>query len=206
VSTPHEVERIRMVRERAKYLVAIGACATSGGIQALRNLHRAEVWKRAVYASPEHISVLDRVDALSSHVRVDLELWGCPVNAHQVLGALHDLLAGVSPAPGRDKLCLECKRIGTVCVVVAQAIACIGGFHRAPAPEAVSRLRSRLHDAVPLAEELVRWTASLALPHSRQQFVSVALRHPTEYPLNEGRIVASDGLDIPVAEYPAHFC
>lgn len=56
VSTPHEVERIRMVRERAKYLVAIGACATSGGIQALRNLHRAEVWKRAVYASSEHIS------------------------------------------------------------------------------------------------------------------------------------------------------
>jgi coenzyme F420-reducing hydrogenase alpha subunit len=83
--------------------------------------------------------------------------------------------------------------------------ACLGGFHRAPAPEAVSRLRSRLHDAVPLAEELVRWTASLALPHSRQQFVSVALRHPTEYPLNEGRIVASDGLDIPIAEYPAHF-
>jgi coenzyme F420-reducing hydrogenase gamma subunit len=54
VSTPHEVERIRMVRERAKY--AIGAFVTSGGIQALRNLHRAEVWKRAVYASSEHIS------------------------------------------------------------------------------------------------------------------------------------------------------
>jgi len=83
--------------------------------------------------------------------------------------------------------------------------ACIGGFHRAPSQAAISRLRGRLHDAVPLAEELVRWTASLALPHARQSFISVALRHPTEYPLNEGRIVSSDGLDISIAEYPEHF-
>jgi len=82
---------------------------------------------------------------------------------------------------------------------------CIGGFHRAPPAAAVSALRSRLHDAVPLAEELVRWTASLALPHSRQDFVSVALRHPSEYPLNEGRIVSSDGLDIAIGEYEEHF-
>jgi coenzyme F420-reducing hydrogenase gamma subunit len=126
VSTPHEAERIKRVRERSKYLIALGACATSGGIQALRNLHRADAWTRAVYASPEHISVLDRVEPLSSHVRVDLELWGCPVNSHQVLGALYDLLAGVGPAPSRDKLCMECKRIGTVCVVVAQGIPCMG--------------------------------------------------------------------------------
>jgi coenzyme F420-reducing hydrogenase alpha subunit len=82
---------------------------------------------------------------------------------------------------------------------------CIGGFHRAPSLPAISALRSRLHDAVPLAEELVRWTTSLALPDARQSFISVALRHPTEYPLNEGRIVSSDGLDIPIAEYPEHF-
>ena len=82
---------------------------------------------------------------------------------------------------------------------------CIGGFHRAPSLAAISKLRSRLHDAVPLAEELVRWTASLALPDARQHFVSVALRHPTEYPLNEGRIVSSDGLDIAIGEYAEHF-
>ena len=82
---------------------------------------------------------------------------------------------------------------------------CIGGFHRAPNLAALSKLRSRLHDAVPLAEELVRWTASLALPNARQSFISVALRHPTEYAINEGRIVASDGLDIPIAEYAEHF-
>ncbi len=81
----------------------------------------------------------------------------------------------------------------------------IGGFWRAPAMEAVSALRAKLHDAVHLAEDLVGWTASLALPHSRQDFVSVALRHPGEYPLNEGRIVSSDGLDIPIEEFDAHF-
>jgi coenzyme F420-reducing hydrogenase gamma subunit len=126
VSTPHEVERIREVRARSKYLIALGACATSGGIQALRNLADAPSWTRAVYATPQFISTLDRVTPLSAHVRVDLELWGCPVNAHQVLAAMHDLLAGVSPAPSRDKLCMECKRQGHVCVVVAHGKPCLG--------------------------------------------------------------------------------
>ncbi len=126
VSTPHEVERIKAVRAQSKYLIALGACATSGGIQALRNLADAPAWTRAVYASPQHISTLDRVTPLSAHVRVDLELWGCPVNARQVLGAMHDLLVGVAPASNRDKLCLECKRLGQVCVVVARGSPCMG--------------------------------------------------------------------------------
>lgn len=126
ISTPHEIERIRAVRERSKYLVAIGACATSGGIQALRNLNDAPAWTRAVYAAPEFISVLDRVTPLSAQVRVDLELWGCPVNANQVIAAMHDLLAGVSHSPSRDKLCMECKRIGNACVVVTEGLPCMG--------------------------------------------------------------------------------
>ncbi len=80
-----------------------------------------------------------------------------------------------------------------------------GGFWRAPAPADVSALRAKLHDAVPMAEALVHWTAQLALPHVKQQFVSVALRHPDEYPINEGRIVASDGLDIGIEDYERHF-
>jgi coenzyme F420-reducing hydrogenase alpha subunit len=83
--------------------------------------------------------------------------------------------------------------------------ACLGGFHRAPAAAEVSRLRARLRDALPLAQDLVRWSASLALPYARQSFVSVALRHPQEYPLNEGRIVASDGLDLSVRDYADRF-
>lgn len=126
VSTPHEIERILAVRAQTKYLVAIGACATSGGIQALRNRHHAAEWTSAVYARPEQIEALDRVSPLSAHVRVDLELLGCPVDARQLLAALHDLLAGVAPAPSRDKLCLECKRLGRVCVVVTQGLPCLG--------------------------------------------------------------------------------
>jgi coenzyme F420-reducing hydrogenase alpha subunit len=81
----------------------------------------------------------------------------------------------------------------------------IGGFWRAPPPAEVSALRAKLHDAVPLAEALVQWTASLALPHVKQDFINVALRHPDEYPFNEGRIAASDGLDIGMGEYEGHF-
>jgi coenzyme F420-reducing hydrogenase gamma subunit len=126
ISTPEEAQRIRAVRARSKYLIAIGACATSGGIQALRNLHRADEWTRAVYASPEHISILDKVTPLSAQVRVDLELWGCPVNGHQVLAAIRALLFGVTPPVNRDKLCGECKRIGVVCVMVAKGVPCMG--------------------------------------------------------------------------------
>jgi len=126
VSTPHEVERIRGIRTRSRYLIALGACATSGGIQALRNLHDAPAWTRGVYASPEHIHSLDHVGALSAYAKVDLEIWGCPVNARQLLAVLRDLLSGVAPTLSRDKLCLECKRVGSTCVVVAQGLPCMG--------------------------------------------------------------------------------
>jgi coenzyme F420-reducing hydrogenase gamma subunit len=126
ISTPREVDRIKSIRARTKYLIAIGACATGGGIQALRNRHHAAQWTRAVYARPEHIEVLDRVSPLSAQVHVDLELLGCPIDARQLLAALHDLLVGVAPATNRDKLCLECKRLGRVCVVVTQGQPCLG--------------------------------------------------------------------------------
>ncbi len=126
ISTPEEAQRIRAVRAHSKYLIALGACATSGGIQALRNLHDAAEWTRSVYASPEHISILDKVTPLSAHVKVDLELWGCPVNGHQVLAAMRALLFGVTPPVNRDKLCGECKRIGVVCVMVARGVPCMG--------------------------------------------------------------------------------
>jgi coenzyme F420-reducing hydrogenase gamma subunit len=126
ISTPEELERIRRVRARSKYLIALGACATAGGIQALRNLNDAAAWTSSVYASPEHISILDKVTPLAAHVKVDLELWGCPVNGHQVLAAMRALLFGVTPPVNRDKLCGECKRIGVVCVMVARGVPCMG--------------------------------------------------------------------------------
>lgn len=126
VSTPHEVERLRGIRLRSRYLIALGACATSGGIQALRNLHDAPAWTRAIYARPEHIQSLDHVGPLSAYAKVELEIWGCPVNGRQVLAVLRDLLSGVAPALGRDKLCMECKRVGASCVMVTQGLPCMG--------------------------------------------------------------------------------
>ncbi len=81
----------------------------------------------------------------------------------------------------------------------------IGGFFRAPSLEEVAVLRDKLYHALSQAEELVQWTASLALPDNPQDFISVALRHPDEYPMNEGHLVASDGLDIPIDEYERYF-
>ena len=130
VSTAEEAERIRKVRANSRYLVSIGACATAGGIQALRNLHDAKAWVRGVYASPQYVSTLDQVSPIAGQVKVDLELWGCPVNGRQVIGALRALLFGVVPAAEEDKVCMECKRQQSVCVMVARGLACMGPVTR----------------------------------------------------------------------------
>ena len=82
---------------------------------------------------------------------------------------------------------------------------CVGGFHHAPAPAAVAALREELEAALPLAGELVRWTAELDLPDDQQTFVSVALRHDSEYPMYSGRLVSDAGLDISIEEFEQHF-
>ena len=131
ISTPEEAERIRRVRDRCRWLVTIGACATSGGLQALRNLDDSEdAWRRAVYARPEFIRTLPRAEPVRAHVPVDLELWGCPVSGRQVLAAIASLLHGVPPQQNADKLCLECKRAGRVCTLVSGGAPCLGPVTR----------------------------------------------------------------------------
>ena len=128
ISTPDEVERIRKVRTSCRFLVSLGACATSGGLQALRNFNvdGARGWTEAVYAQPEFIDSLDTATPVAEHVKVDLELWGCPVNARQVFQAVRQLLFGVAPMVDKDKLCVECKRQQHVCVLVAKGVPCMG--------------------------------------------------------------------------------
>jgi coenzyme F420-reducing hydrogenase gamma subunit len=130
ISTPDEVERIQRIRAATRHLVAIGACATSGGIQALRNLPHDGDWVGAVYASPQYIETLAQVRAIGDVVKVDLELWGCPITGAQILGALRAFSAGVLPANDADKVCLECKRNQTVCVMVTQQAPCLGPITR----------------------------------------------------------------------------
>ena len=130
ISTPEDAKRIQRVRANARFLVTIGACATAGGIQALRNLHDAREWVAGVYASPQYVSTLERVTPIAAQVKVDLELWGCPVSGRQVLAALRALLSGVVPPHDEDKVCMECKRRQTVCVMVTRGIACMGPVTR----------------------------------------------------------------------------
>lgn len=130
VTTPADRDRIQRVRNNSRFLITIGACATAGGIQALRNFANVHEWVSAVYATPEYIQTLATSSPIREHVRVDLELWGCPVNTHQVFTAVRHLLSGVTPQQEVDKVCMECKRQHTVCVMVARNMPCMGPVTR----------------------------------------------------------------------------
>ncbi len=131
VSTPEDLERIRHIRAHSKILIAIGACATSGGIQGLRNGADTDAWTAQIYEHPEAISSLERSTPIADHVRVDFEIWGCPINSRQMLAAVNSLLLGVVPRDNADKVCTECKRLGHPCVMVTRGIACMGPVTRA---------------------------------------------------------------------------
>ena len=126
VTTPHDAERIKEIRQQCKYLVTIGACATSGGIQALRNWADVNDFINNVYAHPEYISTLSTSTAIAEHVSVDFELRGCPISKYQLVELLTDLLRGKRPTTPSYSVCVECKRRLTVCTAVAQGIACLG--------------------------------------------------------------------------------
>ena len=126
ITTPHDAERIQQVRRDSKFLVAIGACATAGGIQALRNFGDAKELVEAVYPRPAEISALDRSTPISEHVAVDFELRGCPINKRQLLEVIGAFLHGRKPNVPRYALCMECKIKGTLCVMVAHRTPCLG--------------------------------------------------------------------------------
>ena len=126
VTTPHDAERIHGIRRRAKFLVTIGACATAGGIQALRNFGDVADFAKAVYASPQHLDVLGKSTPIRDHVFVDFELRGCPVSKAQLLEVVSAFLAGRKPQIPQFSVCLECKRRGTTCVMVARGLPCLG--------------------------------------------------------------------------------
>ena len=126
ITTEHDVERIQEVREQSRLLVTIGACATSGGIQALRNFANVREWIPLVYASPEHVSTLDTSTPIADHVTVDLELRGCPISKAQLVETVSALLAGRRPRIPSTSVCTECKARGTPCVMVAFGTPCLG--------------------------------------------------------------------------------
>jgi len=126
ITTPEASEQIREIRRASRFLVTIGACATSGGIQALRNFADVEAFTRLVYAHPDYIETLATSDAIAAHVPVDYELRGCPINKEQLLEVISAFLYGRRPQVPSASVCEECKRAGHVCVMVAHGTPCLG--------------------------------------------------------------------------------
>jgi sulfhydrogenase subunit delta len=126
VTTAEDAERILQIRKASRRLVTIGACATAGGIQALRNFADVGEFVSAVYASPDYISTLETSTPISAHVPVDFELQGCPINRHQLLEVVSAFAAARRPTIPAYSVCMECKRRGNVCVMVAHGTPCLG--------------------------------------------------------------------------------
>ncbi len=126
IATPGDAERIQKIRRDSRFLVTIGACATSGGIQALRNWADHAEFLTSVYARPDYIRSLATSTAISEHVPVNFELRGCPIDRRQLLEVITAFLAGRQPRTRAESVCPDCKRRGTVCVMVAHGKPCLG--------------------------------------------------------------------------------
>jgi sulfhydrogenase subunit delta len=126
VTTPHDAARIQEVRRRSKMLVTIGACATAGGIQALRNFADVKEFTSVVYARPDYIETLATSTAIADHVPVDFELRGCPISKRQLVEVISAFLIGRRPVTPPHSVCVECKLKGNVCVMVAHGTPCLG--------------------------------------------------------------------------------
>lgn len=126
ITTPRDAEWIQKIRRASRSLVTIGACATAGGIQALRNFCDVKEFISIVYARPEYISTLATSTAIAAHVKVDFELRGCPINKKQLVDVIQAFIHGRAPTVAPHSVCLDCKRKGVVCVMVARGIPCMG--------------------------------------------------------------------------------
>ncbi|MGZ3782370.1 MAG: NADH-quinone oxidoreductase subunit B family protein [Pseudobdellovibrionaceae bacterium] len=126
ITTAHDQQKIQEIRAKSKFLITIGACATAGGIQALRNFIKVEDYVSLVYAHPEYIKTLDQSTPISSHVKVDFELQGCPINKMQLLEVLSAYLQNRSPNIPSYSVCIECKRKNNICIMVAHGTPCMG--------------------------------------------------------------------------------
>ena len=126
ITTQHDAERIREVRRRSRSLVTIGACATAGGIQALRNFSDVAEYTSVVYARPDFIDTLATSTPIADHVKVDFELRGCPISKRQLIEVVSSMLAGRRPVTPAHSVCVECKLADNVCVTVAHGTPCLG--------------------------------------------------------------------------------
>lgn len=126
ITNKHDAERIQKVRKDSKILITIGACATSGGIQALKNFADVNEFINMVYANPQYIKTLETSTAIEEHVKVDFELRGCPINKYQLIEIINAFLNKRKPNISSHSVCIECKLKGNTCIMVSHGIPCLG--------------------------------------------------------------------------------
>jgi len=171
VSTPDDAVRIKQVRANSRILVTIGACATAGGVQALRNFGDVAEFAATVYARPDYIAALATSTPISSHVPVDFELPGCPIDKRQLTGLLTALLAGREPRIPGHSVCEQCKLRGTACVMVARGTPCLGPVTQAGCGAICPAFGRGCYGcfgpmATPNVDSLVGWLRRLGMPDS----------------------------------------
>ena len=131
ISADWQRKEIVEIRERSRHIITIGACATSGGVQALRNWATLSAYKNYIYPSPDVIDALSTSTPISEHVYVDYELWGCPINKDGLAETLTSFIIGKRPGVPRYSLCMECKRHGIPCILVSKGEPCLGPVTKA---------------------------------------------------------------------------
>ena len=169
ITTHHDAERIQEVRRKCKTLITIGACATAGGIQALRNWKDVDEFIRVVYASPQFISTLKLSTPIAEHVPVDFELRGCPINKYQLIELITATLAGRKPNIPTYSVCIECKRKANVCIAVARGVPCLGPVTQAGCGAMCPSYRPRLLRLLRADGDSEHGFADQPVPHSRAE-------------------------------------
>lgn len=182
VSTGADARRLAAIRAASGKVVTIGVCATAGGIQALRNARAdAATWPASIYANPEYIDSLAQSRPIASEIKVDVQLWGCPVTTRQVITTLDDLIAGVRPAVPAGPVCLDCKRAGHACVLVSGGEPCLGPVTRSGCGALCPSLGRACHgcfgpsvpcQAEPLVARFVALGLSEAQAWQRMRFIT----------------------------------
>lgn len=168
ITTAHDAQRIREIRRESRFLVTIGACATAGGIQALRNWKDVDEFVRIVYASPDYIDTLATSTPIRNHVQVDFELRGCPISKAQLVEVLVAFLQGRRPNVPTHSVCIECKRRGTPCVMVTDGTPCLGPVTQAGCGALCPAYDRGCYGCfgpmeAPNTESLARWWRSLGV-------------------------------------------
>lgn len=132
ITRPGDEEKLKTIRARAKILVALGACATIGGVNKLKNNFEMDEVRSCVYGKDGAMPHLDTAPtkALDEVVKVDFKIHGCPINNKEFAYIVKCLATGKLPVIPNYPVCVECKMRGNVCRYEYNEV-CLGPVTRA---------------------------------------------------------------------------